>query len=80
MFSVFFLLFPGFFSYFSGSALQASGAAERSGDEAAESAGGRERDSDKERVRNYNGTSLRNYNGTSLGDRGTCDSRGSGNN
>ena len=49
MFSVFFLLFPGFFSYFSGSALQASGAAERSGDEAAKPAGGRERDSDKGR-------------------------------
>ena len=48
--------------------------------QAAEPAGGRERDSDKGRVRNYNGTSLRNYNGTSLGDRGTCDSRGSGNN
>ena len=33
--------------FFSGNALQASGAAERSGDEAVETAGGRERDREK---------------------------------
>ena len=48
---LFFGIFFGFFLcfFFSGSALQTSGAAERSGDEAAEPAGGREQDSEKGR-------------------------------